>query len=92
MNNQSGNNYSFMISTVMPDGNGGVMPCPELLTEEELIRLLRVPEISKSTDYHNVIANLKRIHDLPRIHLCGKTLYPTKEIAKWIAEKCNVEK
>lgn len=86
MDNQK---YSFTVASVMPDGNGGFMPCPELLTEEELIRLLRVPEISKAKDHHSVIANLKRMHDLPRLHLCGRTVYPTKEIAKWISEKCN---
>jgi hypothetical protein len=51
-----------------------ITPCPELLTEEELIVFLRIPKISKSQDYHNVIENLKRMHDLPRIHICGKLL------------------
>jgi hypothetical protein len=27
---------------VLPDGNGGFLPCPELLTEEEAIRYLRL--------------------------------------------------
>ena len=84
--------HSFNIVSVIPDGEGGFMPCPELLTEEELIRLLRVPEISSSKDHHNVVANLKRMHDLPRLHLCGKTVYPAKEIAKWISEKCTFGK
>ena len=84
--------YSFTVASVIPDGNGGFMPCPELLTEEELIRLLRVPEISKAKDHHSVIANLKRMHDLPRVYLCGKTLYPTREIMKWITEKSTTGK
>jgi hypothetical protein len=88
MNNQDKQQYSINISSVIPDGNGGFMPCPELLTEAELIRLLRVPEVSKAKDHRSVIANLKRMHDLPRLHLCGRTLYPTKEIEKWISEKC----
>jgi hypothetical protein len=62
------------------------------MTEQELIRFLRIPEISKADDYSNVIANLKRMHDLPRIHLCGKTLYPTREIMKWITEKSTTGK
>ena len=28
--------------TVLPDGNGGFTPCPELLTEAEAIRYLRL--------------------------------------------------
>ena len=30
---------------VLPDGNGGFMPCPELLTETEAIRFLRLDGI-----------------------------------------------
>jgi len=28
--------------SVLPDGNGGFTPCPELLTEDEAIRYLRL--------------------------------------------------
>ena len=80
------NNLILSTPSVLPDGNGGCTPCPELLTESELIRFLRIPEVSEAKDYKNVIANLKRMRDLPRIHLCGKTLYPTREIIKWIIE------
>ncbi|MEE9370744.1 MAG: hypothetical protein V3W45_04650 [Sedimentisphaerales bacterium] len=86
------NNLMFLAYAVLPDGNGGFTPCPELMTEQELVRFLRIPEISKADDYSNVIANLKRMHDLPRIHLCGKTLYPTREVMKWITEKSTTGK
>jgi hypothetical protein len=59
----------------------------ELMTESDLIQFLRIPEISKSKDYHNVIENLKRMHDLPRVHICGKPLYPIEAIRHWIKEK-----
>ena len=71
----------------LPDGNGGFTPCPDLMIEQELIRFLRIPKISKAKDYSTVIANLKRIHDLPRVPLCGTLVYPTREIMKWITEK-----
>ena len=74
----------LVMAAVLPDGNGGSTPCPELLTEEEVIRFLRIPEVSKSQDYHNVIENLKRMHDLPRIHICGRVLYPREAINDWI--------
>ena len=70
--------------TALPDGNGGSTSCPVLMTEEELIRFLRIPEISNARDHHNVIENLKRMHGLPRIHLCGKVLYPTEAVRAWI--------
>ncbi len=79
-------------SAVLPDGDGGFSPCPELLTEEELIAFLRIPKVSKSKDYHNVIENLKRVHDLPRIHICGKPLYPLDEIREWVKRKTTVGK
>ena len=65
---------------------------PDLLTEEELINFLRIPEVSRATDYHNVIENLKRMHRLPRVHLCGKPLYPIEAVKKWIEEKIIFEK
>lgn len=77
---------------VLPDGNGGFVPCPELLTEEELIVFLRIPQISNSKNYHNVIENLKRMHDLPRIHICGKPLYPREAINEWIKNKTTNQK
>ena len=80
--------FTELIATaVLPDGNGGFIPCPELLTEEELILFLRIPEISNATDYSNVVENLKRMHDLPRIHICGKLLYPREAVKEWIRSK-----
>ena len=61
----------------------------ELMTEGELIAYLRIPEISKSKDYHNVIENLKRMHQLPRIHICGRPLYPQNAINEWIKQKTS---
>jgi hypothetical protein len=78
---------AFLSPAILPGGNGGFVPCPELLTEEELIAYLRIPHVSNSKNYHNVIENLKRVHDLPRIHICGKPLYPLEEIREWIREK-----
>lgn len=72
---------------ILPGPNGQYRPCPDLLTEAELIEYLRIPEISKAKDYHNVIDNLKRFHDLPRIHICGQPLYPRESIQEWIRTK-----
>jgi len=77
----------LMTHPVLPDGNGGFKPCPDLLTEEELILFLRIPQISNSNDHHNVIEHLKRVRRLPRIHICNKTLYPKKAIEKWVEQE-----
>jgi len=83
---------SFVTSAVLCDGDGGFTVSPELLTEEELVIFLRIPEVSKSKNYHNVIENLKRRHNLPRIHICGKPLYPLEEIREWIRRKTTIGK
>jgi hypothetical protein len=54
------------------------------MTEEELVRFLRIPEISSAKNYRNVVDNLKRMHDLPRLHLCGKIVYPTDAVREWL--------
>lgn len=68
-----------------------VRTAPLLLTEVEVITLLRIPEVSKATDYRNVIKNLKRIHDLPCIHICKQPLYPLEAIRQWIMQKAEKE-
>ncbi len=65
---------------------------PDILTEEELVKFLRIPEVSNAGNYHHVIENLKRMHDLPCIHICRQPLYPTEAIRKWIQEKTLLEK
>lgn len=65
---------------------------PDLLTEAELIDFLRIPEVSRAKNHRNVIENLKRMHGLPRVHICGKPLYPVEAIRKWIEEKTIFEK
>ena len=66
--------------------------CRELLTEEELISFLRIPEISKSKDHHNVIEHLKRVRSLPRNHICRKALYPRKAILEWMERETTFGK
>jgi len=79
------------IPFTLPDGNGGFMLCPNLLTEDELIRFLRIPKISKAKNYHNVIAHLKRYRKLPCIHICRKSLYPRQAVLSWIEETTRKE-
>ena len=65
-------------------------PYPDIMTEEELIRYLRIPEVSKAKNFHNVIENLRRMHDLPSIHICRQPLYPLEAIVKWVEEKTKL--
>jgi len=71
-------------TTTMPGGGDAWQPAPHLMTQNELVRFLRIPEISAAKDQNNVIEHLKRYRDLPRIRLCNKTLYPLNAILEWI--------
>ncbi len=83
--------YNFIFSS-LPDGNGGFVPCPELMTEQELICFLRIPKVSGSQNYHNVVEHLKKVRGLPRIHICHKVLYPKKAVLEWVEKETDVGK
>ena len=88
---ETDNDSSLIIPSVLPDGNGGYLPCPTLLTEAELIQFLRIPEIGKAKDVRTTIANLKRYHNLPSIHISRQPLYPVDAIKKWIQGRVEKE-
>ena len=71
---------------ILPGPDGESRPCPTVMTEEELVRFLRIPEISNAAYHHHVIENLKRKRGLPRIHLCGKTVYLTDSVRQWLQQ------
>jgi hypothetical protein len=64
---------------------------PDLMTEQELVEYLRIPELSTAKDHRTVIDNLKRMHGLPCIHLCRKSVYPLEAVRRWVAEKLERE-
>ena len=75
------------LAAILPGPNDECGLCPIVMTEEELIRFLRIPEISGAANHHHVIENLKRMHGLPRIHLCGKTVYLTDSVKQWLQQR-----
>jgi hypothetical protein len=77
---------SLELSAILRGTGGDFQPCPTIMTEDELIRFLRIPEISNAVNHHNVIENLKRKHGLPRVHLCGKTVYLTDSVRQWLQQ------
>jgi len=90
MSSKEVTNRNMLISSaVFPDGKVSFTPCPELMTESELIQFLRIPEISGSTNYHNVIEHLKKHRNLPRIYICNTAMYPKKAIMEWIEKETS---
>ena len=74
------------LQATLPGQDGEFPPCPTIMTEEELIQFLRIPEISSAGNHRHVIENLKRKHGLPRIHLCGKTVYLMDSVKQWLQQ------
>jgi len=66
--------FTFAAPAILPDGNGGFTHYHDLMTEDELVQFLRIPQISNSENHHNVIEHLKRYRSLPRIRICNKVL------------------
>ena len=64
---------------------------PELMTETELMRFLRIPDVGRGANPHNVVANLKRLHGLPCIHISRQLLFPLEAIRQWVQEKLAKE-
>ncbi len=73
-------------TAILPNRDGEFGLCPTIMIEEELIRFLRIPEISNARSHRNVVENLKRTRGLPRIHLCGKTVYLTDSVKAWLED------
>ena len=77
-----GTNESKYSNTVSCFTDGTVVP--DLMTESQLIEFLHIPEVSNSKDHHNVVKNLIRFRDLPRIQICKKLLFPKEAVLEWI--------
>ena len=60
---------------------------PDLMTEDQLIQFLQIPSISKAKNYHNVVKNLIRMRNLPRIQICKRLLFPKKAILDWVEKE-----
>ena len=80
-------NSIWGMTITKPESRDAWQPVPQLMTQNELIRFLRIPEISAAKNQHNVIEHLKRYRSLPRIRLCNKTLYPLNAILEWIEKE-----
>ena len=64
---------------VLPDGNGGFMPCPELLTEIEAIRYLRL-DIKGPSNPSNTLKYYRDQGVLRAVHIGRNLRYPRKEL------------
>lgn len=81
------NNDRFFAPAVLPDGNGSYTPCPEVLTEAEAIRYLRIDkqkaDPAKTLQYY-------RDKKLLKPTKIGKNLlYSRKELDRFVEVLTN---
>lgn len=79
----------LQVHTFISDGNGGVRPCPELLTEAEAILFLRLDTLNIS----HPAATLRRYRDrgdLRAIQVSKGVFYPVQELRRFIARQAEV--
>jgi len=60
---------------------------PDLMTIDEVVVFLRIPEVSTAKDYHNVVKNLIRYRDLPHIRISNRLLFPRQAVLEWIGSE-----
>lgn len=65
--------------SALPDGAGGFTPCPELLTEDEAIRFLRL-DMSGSKNPANTLKYYRDKKVLQAVQVGRKLLYPLKQL------------
>ena len=87
MNNQ----YNLIGITVMSDGNGGFMPCPELLTEQEAIRYLRL-DVDGSGDVCRTMKYYRDGGKLIAIKVGQKNRYRRQDLDNFLANKSEVKR
>ena len=78
--------YTFITAAVLPDGNGGFTPCPELLTENETIRYLRL-DVDGSPDPVRTLTYYRNNGQLIAIRVGRKNRYRRQDLEKFLAEK-----
>jgi hypothetical protein len=77
------NNLMFSAHTVLPDGNGGFAPCPELLTEDEAIRYLRL-DIDGPTKPENTLRYYREKKKLKGTRIGKRVLYTRKALDEFL--------
>ncbi len=80
---QSDQQYNLVTSVVLPDGNGGFAPCPELLTEDEAIRYLRL-DIDGPTKPENTLRYYREKKKLKGTRIGKRVLYTRKALDEFL--------
>jgi len=86
-----GENYIFVIPSVLSDGNGGFTPCPEVLTEEEAIRYLRL-DLEASSDSRQTLKYYRDKGELVAIRIGRKNRYRRRDLDDFLSKKSEARR
>jgi hypothetical protein len=75
--------YEFKIQVVLPSCDGSFTPCPELLTEEEAIRYLRL-DVNGPKNPYGTLKYYRNKGVLRGIHIGRNLRYPRIELDRMI--------
>ena len=84
-------NFVFVIPAVLSDGNGSFTPCPELLTEQEVIKYLRL-DIDSSPDPKRTLKYYRDKGELIAIKVGRKNRYRRQDLDDFLALKSECKK
>ena len=73
----------YVALSVLPDGNGGFTPCPELLTEAEAIRYLRL-DIDGPAKPENTLRYYREKKKLKGTQIGKRVLYTRKALDEFL--------
>ena len=73
----------------MPDGNGGWMPTPDLLSEAEAVRFLRI-DLIKIKNPDCTLRRYRKEYGLQTVQISKQVLFPRCELEKLIKKLMEV--
>ena len=83
--------FRFNTSAILPDSYGNFTPCPELLTEEEAIRYLRL-DINGPSNPSNTLKYYRDRGFLKGVRVGRNLRYPRKELDNMIEKLLSKRK
>jgi hypothetical protein len=82
---------TFSTQAILPDGNGGFVPCPELLMEQEAIRYLRL-DIDNTPNPERTLTHYRNQGQLLAIKIGRKNKYRRQDLDAFLATKSECKK
>ena len=80
------NNYVFAAPSILPDGNGSYSPCPEVLTEDEAARYLRL-DFGGSANPKQTLKYYRDKGELVAIRIGRKNRYRRQDLDDFLSKK-----